>query len=163
MVTFFQKVRRCRCNWIVPDLAPHMRNQEWQRRNVSEGDSTAKFILHRERQRHFYPRCFKHLKGANRSWTTVVDIDEFVIANRHFVFVSKIEKQRLLSSSLLEGIQQMPEYNNSACITMPRVRFGNYLVPNVMKKTFSPAGFNDMDLLTLRWRWRASLDSRKVR
>jgi len=55
----------------------------------------------------------------------------------------------------------MPGYENSACITMPRVRFGNYLEPNVMKKAFSPAGFNDRDFLTLRWRWRASLDSRK--
>lgn len=113
--------------------------EEWQSRNVSEGDAKAKFILHRERQRHFYPRCFYLLKRANRSWTTVVDTDEFVMANRHFVNISKVEKQRLLSSSLLGSIHQMPEYKSSACITMPRVRFGNYLEPNLMKK-FSPPG-----------------------
>jgi len=136
--------------------------KEWLHRNISEGDSKAKFILHRERQRHFYPSCFKHLKRRNRTWTTVVDIDEFVLANRHFANISKVKKQHLVSSSLLSGIHQLPEYKNSACITMPRVRFGNYFDPTVMKKTCSPPGFNDMDFLTLRWRWRASLDSRKV-
>lgn len=139
-----------------------MCHQEWLSRNVVEGDTKAKFILHRERQRHFYPSCFQHLKRANRTWTTVVDIDEFVVANRHFSNITKIQKQRVMSSSLLEGIHQMPEYKSSACIAMPRVRFGNYLEPNLMKKTFSPAGFHDMDFLTLRWRWRASLDSKNV-
>lgn len=92
----------------------------------------------------------------------MVDIDEFVLVNRHFENASKAEMQRLLSSSLLAGIRIMPEYENRACITMPRVRFGNYLDPKAMQKTCSPPGFNDMDFLTFRWRWRALLDSRKV-
>ena len=124
-------------------------HQEWLNRNAAEGDSKAKFILHRERQRHFYPSCFKHLKERNRSWTTAIDIDEFVITNRHFQNVSKVDKTRLLSSSLLSAIQQLPEYNSRACITMPRVRFGDYFDPEAMKKACSPAGFRGMSRLSL--------------
>lgn len=133
--------------------------QEWQKRNVSESDSNAKFILHRERQRNFYPACFRNLQQANRTWTMVIDVDEFAIQNSHFINGTA----DILQTTLLNAIQESPQHNKAPCITMPRVRYGNFEDINTTgKNIYSPSGFNDEDFLTLRWRWRAALHSRKV-
>jgi hypothetical protein len=55
--------------WTDSDFLP----KEWLNRRISETDSKSKFIMHRERQRNFYPACFRHLKRAKRAWTIVIE------------------------------------------------------------------------------------------
>lgn len=91
----------------------------------------------------------------------VIDVDEFAIENSHFIN-STAEK---FESSLLNAVQRSPQHDKAACIAMPRLRFGNFedLGNEAANKTCAPHGFRDDDFLTLRWRWRAALRSRKVR
>ena len=134
---------------------------EWLRREVDENDPTAKFMKHRERQRNFYPSCFQLLKAANRQWTMVIDIDEFATKNVHYIGRNNSVTTSTAKSptTLLQTISKHYDTSNTTCITMPRVRFGNY--HDVNKTRFAPNDFDDDDFLTLRWRWRAGLHSRK--
>ena len=59
-------------------------NNNTNNNNILEHDSIAKFVLHRERQRNFYPTCFAALKYVGRSWTLVSDIDEFIQINPNY-------------------------------------------------------------------------------
>ena len=133
----------------------HFLPTEWQNRAVREDDPTGKLMKHRERQRNFYPACLEFLKRAKREWTTVIDIDEFATQNQHFIHLSKTYP------TLLQAVQAQYNQTNTTCISMPRVRFGNYEDGNTTGKSFAPDGFRDSDFLTLRWRWRAGLHSRK--
>eukprot|EP00980_Cylindrotheca_fusiformis_P017592 scaffold5517_cov135-Cylindrotheca_fusiformis.AAC.22 len=68
----------------------------------------------------------------------------------------------MFQTSLMHVVQQSPQHSRAACIAMPRVRFGNFEDINTTENNVcSPAGFEDKDFLTLRWRWRAALHSRK--
>lgn len=125
----------------------------WLHRIPAEDDPIAKLMKHRERQRHFYPECFQFLKEAERQWVMVIDVDEFAMQNRHYENATK------LYPTLLQAIgDQYPR--NTTCITMPRLRFGNYEDVNSTSKKLAPSGFQDRDFLTYRFRWRAGLHSR---
>lgn len=135
--------------WKDEDFLP----QHWLNRVPAEDDPVAKLMKHRERQRHFYPECFQFLKDAGRQWVMVIDVDEVALQNRHYMNISN------LYPTLLSAIQnQYP--SNTTCITMPRLRFGNYEDGNATGKKLTPTGFQDRDFLTYRFRWRAGLHSR---
>jgi hypothetical protein len=156
----------------------HFLPKEWLGRMPAENDPIGKLMKHRERQRNFYPTCFELLKQAGREWTMVIDIDEFAMQNQHY-FVNASSSQTTKkypttastassttsSTTLLEAIQAQEEEqqppHNTTCITMPRLRFGNYEDGNTTGKPLAPVGFRDQDFVTLRWRWRAELHSRK--
>lgn len=135
--------------WDDPDFMP----KHWLNRIPAENDPVAKLMKHRERQRHFYPACFQFLKAAGRQFTMVIDVDEFAIQNRHY------ENYTEQYPTMLLAIQDQ-FLSNVTCITMPRLRFGNYEDGNSTGKKLSPAGFRDSDFLTYRFRWRAGLHSR---
>jgi hypothetical protein len=152
----------------------HFLPNEWIGRNVREDDPTAKLMKHRERQRNFYPTCFEFLKSANRQWTMVIDIDEFATQNVHYLENNGNNNNNSNNTNattatptkyptLLQAIPRHYDTTNTTCVTMPRVRFGNYQDGNstTTKTLFAPNGFDDPDFLTLRWRWRAGLHSRK--
>jgi hypothetical protein len=136
----------------------HFLPQEWLNRGPKADDATSKFVLHRERQRNFYPTCLQALKHAGRQWTMVVDIDEFVLINPHYLHYQNTTTTRVPKRTLLESIQSQANHSQEACITMPRLRFGNYKDGNATKSTLP----NQDWMLTYRWQWRAGLHNRKV-
>jgi hypothetical protein len=97
------------------------------------------------------------LKHAGRQWTMVVDIDEFVLINPHYLEYENTTKV-VPKPTLLESIQSKTNHSHEACITMPRLRFGNYKDGNA---TISTLPYQDW-MLTYRWQWRAGLHDRKV-
>ena len=71
----------------------HFMSHQWMPENrdvVNENDATAKFVLHRERQRHFYPTCLAALRAANRTWTMVIDIDEYAVQNHNYFYYKSL-------------------------------------------------------------------------
>jgi hypothetical protein len=132
--------------------------QEWLNRGPKADDATSRFVLHRERQRNFYPTCLQALKHAGRQWTMVVDIDEFVLINPHYLQYENTTSTTVPKPTLLESIQSRASHSQEACITMPRLRFGNYKDGNATKSTL----LNQDRMLTYRWQWRAELHNRKV-
>ena len=139
----------------------HFLPQEWLNRGSKADDATSKFVLHRERQRNFYPTCLQALKHAGRQWTTVVDIDEFVLINPHYLQYQNTTNTRVPKPTILESIQSQANYSQEACITMPRLRFGNYKDGNNATKSTLPNQYHDW-MLTYRWQWRTGLHNRKV-
>jgi hypothetical protein len=135
--------------WKDQDFLP----KNWVNRIPAEDDPVAKLMKHRERQRHFYPECFQFLKEADRNWVMVIDVDEFVMQNRHH------ENSTQLYPTLLRAIDNQYPSNNT-CITMPRLRFGSFEDGNSTGKKLTPLGFQDRDFLTYRFRWRAGLHTR---
>lgn len=191
-------------------------SQKWMPENratINEnGPATSKFVLHRERQRHFYPTCLAALRSVNRSWTILIDIDEYITINHHYIYYNETfgsnkqrppqqkQKQRTKSdqqasppaksattkhTTILEAIRQSNQYYNytdTACITMPRLRFGSYSdddatsnntdndrgrrvsrrgqdhLPSLGNATYP---FQESDFMTLRWHYRSGLHSRK--
>lgn len=129
--------------------------KEWLHRVPAENDPTAKLMKHRERQRNFYPACFEFLKRAQRQWTLVIDVDEFAIQNRHYEYFHREHE------TVLEAILAQNQMSNTTCITMPRLRFGNFEDGNSTGRKLSPKEYQDRDFLTYRYRWRAGLHSRK--
>jgi hypothetical protein len=149
---------------------------------VNENDATAKFVLHRERQRHFYPTCLAALRQANRSWTMVIDIDEYVVLNQNYVYynetIKRQQQQQQERPALIQAIRNSNQYYNytdTACITMPRLRFGSYEDNATAghetsgsssssintNNRYAPDGFRDQDFMTLQWHWRAGVHNRK--
>jgi hypothetical protein len=139
--------------WNDTDFLP----QEW----LKKAGSTTKFDLHRERQQSFYSTCMQALKHAGRQWTMVVDIDEFVLINPHYLQYENTTSTRMTKPTLLESIQSQANYSQEACITMPRLQFGTYEEDgeNATKSTPLP---NQDSMLTYRWQWRAGLHNRKL-
>ena len=150
----------------------------WQDRIMSEEDPIGLLQKHRERQKHFYPACFEYLQNAGRQWTAVIDIDEFIVApNINFINLTlEIKQQRKRNGNGNDGVtsttktflQQIrdntPTYHHpdQACITIPRLRIGNFEDDNTTTKKLSPPNFHDKDFLTYRYRYRAGLHDRKT-
>eukprot|EP00934_Nitzschia_sp_Nitz4_P002195 Nitzschia sp. Nitz4//scaffold22_size323478//130152//131207//NITZ4_000527-RA/size323478-processed-gene-0.459-mRNA-1//-1//CDS//3329542995//2195//frame0 len=145
---------------------------EWLNRVPAENDPIAKLMKHRERQRNFYPACFEHLQAAGRQWVMVVDVDEFVVQNAHYqpkvgtsnsTLILRAPPPTHSYPTFLQAIQHQAPYNasNTSCISMPRLRFGNF--DNVsMTQPLAPSPFSDTSLLTYRYRWRAALHNKKI-
>jgi hypothetical protein len=90
-----------------------------------------------------------------------ISVDEFAIAqNTHYINATPKASQ----ATMLQAIKGCPRKRceKRSCITMPRLRFGNFEENNVSNKSnWSPHGFSDKYFLTLRWRWRSGLHNRK--
>jgi len=165
--------------------------QSWINRPIMEDDATHKFVRHRERQRHFYPACMEALRDAGRSWTTIIDSDEYVRINRHYIHEQQqqptggkndtdanIDADRnhdlQQPATVIDIIQQDPYHlyhtNNNEqptkCIMMPRLRYGNYENKTNGNK-LSPceqqmkSKFPIHNFQTLRWKYHANLHDRK--
>jgi hypothetical protein len=151
---------------IVQWSDEHFLPMHWRNRIIPEENSKGLLMKHRERQRHFYPACFEFLKAANRTWVAVVDVDEFLAMNPYFQSANMDQQAHSTNHTVLETIQQSPTHRNRSCITIPRLRYGTYIDGNSTQKRWVPTGlmpdFKDSDFLTLQWKWRGPLNSRKV-
>jgi hypothetical protein len=152
--------------WSDKDFLP----EDWLHKpDPDENRPQQKLTVHRERQRNFYPTCLQALRHVDRQWTTLTDIDEFTNLNKNFVNMSQTQLQ---PATIREAIDKYYGHvlDNTTCITIPRLLFGNYeedagktipknddnnniVVPVALQ---TPAE----QFLTLRWKYRAPLQSR---
>jgi hypothetical protein len=131
--------------------------------NMSELNKTDIIELHRARQREFYKECMKRHKKKGRKWTMLTDTDEFLLTNimatKRFnvTDVPPIEEpgsiMKFLKQERAKNVTEMPK--RTACIMIPRLRFGSRESEPEKVNFRVPAGFNASTFATLRHRKHA--------
>jgi hypothetical protein len=171
---------------------------EWSDRdyfNTTEEDITVKKLkfpklsratnLHRLRQTTFYEECLRSLKRQGRSWTLLIDTDEYLAYNTHtdhHLIISKKNNatvetpgtflsfiQRELNKKNKNETMLRTRFQQPPCIMIPRLRYGSKesspeqvakdvpVVPPLNNYTFNASAF-----VTLNWRKHAPLNSIKI-
>lgn len=134
-----------------------------RKNNPSLSDSQIAVIsMHRTRQRQFYSKCMKVLKAANRTWTLLVDTDEYLVINKRATKRFKVQAPSMeqpasvmsfIRQELAKSESEFPK--DSPCIMIPRLRFGSQeSLPEDVHRNV-PSGFNASALITLRFRKHA--------
>lgn len=133
--------------------------------------------LHRLRQTTFYEECMKRLHQQGKTWTILIDTDEFLAYNTH------TDNVNLNTSSTTTTVQTpatfwtflqnevakkqnetrlRTRFQNPPCIMIPRLRYGSKpSLPHKVSKEV-PHPFNGSAFLTLAWRKHAPLNSIKL-
>ena len=60
-------------------------------------------LLHRTRQRHFFASCMKQLQDENRTWTALIDSDEFIVPNYNHAYFKRKRRSRNKGNLPIEG------------------------------------------------------------
>jgi hypothetical protein len=140
-------------DFVDDNLRNYIQEKENNPQNPFDG-----FSVHIKRQEEFYKRCALHLQEQKSTWTTFIDVDEYVVINSDIVPDAAERMQQpggLLH--LVEGIRALHHNNskhyNGPCITTYRTLYSavestaderSKDVPNVIDP-------NQFD--TLRWRY----------
>jgi hypothetical protein len=118
--------------------------------------------LHRTRQKQFYNKCLRVLKSAGRTWTLLIDTDEYLVINqratsRFHVPAPSPEKpgsiMSFLRQELAKNETELPK--DSPCIMIPRLRFGCAKSHLEQVNRDVPIGFNGSAFQTLHCRKHA--------
>jgi hypothetical protein len=122
------------------------------------GSNNDTFLQFFQRQLEFYAKCLGQLKKEGRSWTLLIDTDEFITPNRFAApdfRISNMTNTTLLAK--LEKIQatHVSTMMSSPCVFLPRLRYGTKESSASEVQQFVPTSISGMDFMTLRWRWRA--------
>jgi len=135
------------------------------------GDVTPNLIRHRARQRLFYDKCMRKLKKEGRRWTILTDTDEFLRLNEPKIKELQLSTDNPLTvespasiRSVLQLELQRPGTNltKSACIQIPRLRFGTNEYRNVVSSSTLQLGIDPQNFLTQRWRQHAGVDQTSI-
>ena len=118
-------------------------------------------IRHRARQRLFYYKCMQRLKTEGRGWVALVDTDEFLSVNypttRSLGLTTPSIDNPGSVISFLDAELQRPGNNlTSACVQIPRLRFGAVESTKAEISRLVPPEFNASLFQTLRWRKHAA-------
>jgi hypothetical protein len=117
--------------------------------------------MHRIRQRSFFQACMRKLKADNRTWTLLIDSDEYLAFNTHTKKLNvTVEKPASVITFLQQEMAKKTTIlQKSPCIMIPRLRYGSKesAPEDVAKKL--PQGFNGSAFQTLRFRKHAPLTS----
>jgi hypothetical protein len=154
---------------------------EWSDRdffNKTEKDITSKKFpkfskatnLHRLRQTTFYEECIKSLKKKGRSWTMLIDTDEYLAYNTHtdHHLNVTVETPATFLSFLQNELDKKNEtkfrtrFQQPPCIMIPRLRYGSRESSPSLVSRDVPPNFNASAFSTLRWRKHAPLNSVKL-
>lgn len=146
-----------------------------------DDDPDLKKRKHRTRQTSFYVECARHLMQANRTWTSYVDIDEFLTLNRDIVG-EKDEQLPYRSGSVMKMLLKYSSNETSStteqekrwyrhfqgkvCVSIPRSLYSAVeSAEDKINKGVPPnLGFNaTQQLETLRFRYRATAPRGKSR
>jgi hypothetical protein len=118
--------------------------------------------MHRLRQKSFYQACMRKLKADNRTWTLLIDSDEYLAFNTHTKKLNvTVEKPASVMTFLQQETAKKKKttLQKSACIMIPRLRYGSKeSAPEDVAKEL-PQGFNGSAFQTLRFRKHAPLSS----
>ena len=148
--------------WSDHDYWPAVtRGVKFERRTPYDKLSAREKVdRHRYRQKTFNRKCMTQLKQENRTWTLMIDNDEFLYPNTHvrpkLVIPSDFQKNK--TTTMWERLEHAhhaklsPMYS-SPCIALPRLQFGGRESNSTLVKAPAPPGFNGSDFMTLRWRF----------
>jgi hypothetical protein len=149
--------------------------EEWSDRDFKnftekdfEGSKLSKnMTMHRIRQKSFYQACLRKLKADNRTWTLLIDSDEYLTFNTYTEKLNvTVEKPASVMTFLQQEMaKEKTMLQKSPCIMIPRLRYGSKeSAPEDVAKEI-PQGFNGSTFQTLRFRKHApltSLDHNKI-
>lgn len=124
---------------------------------------------HRYRQKKFYGYCLKKLKDVNRTWTLMIDVDEYLSYNtytNHNVMTTDISTPGTFLSFLNDAEIKAPNETlhdlQKPCIMMPRLRYGSVESTTQEVNRNVPPAFNGTAFQTLRYRKYGNPRARKV-
>jgi len=87
-------------------------NLNWRKVTPMEGDTPEKLTAkHRHRQGMFYHKCIDYLQNQNRTWTSFIDVDEFMTINGNRNVVSNWKELFQRPGSILSLVQKFSRNN----------------------------------------------------
>jgi hypothetical protein len=118
-----------------------------------------------KRQLQFYSACMGQLHAENRTWTAIIDTDEYISRNANAMGDFKLQDQE--GTTMLDMMnspknQMIKKIMSSGCIRMFRLRIGTKESAANKIEQMVPPGFNASSFQTLRWRWHSRLKPSKV-
>ena len=139
--------------WGDNDFMP----EELKEKHNATNDTKALTELYIKRQVYFYNSCLKTLHAENKTWTAVIDTDEFIRPNDRAMMHGLLRRKE---PTMIETLQQPENYEgvtshlfSDSCIRMPRIRFGTKESDISVVENMVPRSYSGRDFLTLRWRW----------
>jgi hypothetical protein len=126
-------------------------------------DSEGLMRLYIDRQIHFYNKCMAVLEMENRTWTAMIDTDEYILPNP-FAH-GKFRLQRTKNRTIYDLLQANPTIHpmmNNGCVSMHRLQFGYEESKASQVQQSVPEGWNGMDYLTTRFRYHAGVTNKKA-
>ena len=158
--------------WHDQDYITDADRQEaeyWAQRKF--GDIPRALIQHRARQRLFYYHCMRRFKEQGRQWTLLTDSDEFLRVNyrtvtqkllrepgdnNHGIRVPPMTESGSVLTYLRQELKRPGHNLTSACVQIPRIRFGAHEPPPPPTGSTEPQpSFNISAFQTLRWHQHA--------
>jgi hypothetical protein len=146
--------------------------------------------VHRQRQNTFYEVCLKRLKEQGRTWTILIDTDEYLAFNTHTTEKKKDKNKKQQQHhnhvnttlslftppdtfNFLTFIQHelkkqqndtklKTRFQQPPCIMIPRLRYGSKESSPQQVSKDVPRPFNGSTFTTLRWRKHAPLYNIKL-
>ena len=154
--------------WNDEDFVPKAIWETWKKRlQVGHKGGMAMTHLHRHRQAYFYLHCITTLKQEHRTWTSFVDVDEYIVPNRNVTERFRIPGSEDHTTTILELIESANRLNisemlSSPCVQMKRLGYGSKESDPSQVQRMAPQGFNVSNLVTFRWRWHESYSSTRL-
>jgi len=148
--------------WADEDFMPPD-DLEWSRSNNSHVQSeSGQYQLHRKRQVRFIHQCLRHLKNQNRTWTLLIDSDEYLQFNgpvgRNNTNVTKVPYRSVQErGAVVKFLEDLDNRNETQpCVQIPRISFGNTTTNDT---TRIPHMFNNVSLDTIRYQKHGQRDN----
>eukprot|EP00562_Extubocellulus_spinifer_P008742 CAMPEP_0178512180 /NCGR_PEP_ID=MMETSP0696-20121128/22753_1 /TAXON_ID=265572 /ORGANISM="Extubocellulus spinifer, Strain CCMP396" /LENGTH=349 /DNA_ID=CAMNT_0020141993 /DNA_START=210 /DNA_END=1259 /DNA_ORIENTATION=+ len=112
------------------------------------------------RQKIFYQKCLERHKEMNRTWTTFIDVDEYLAFHR-----TRSEERHFGNSSMTVSSfmhSEKDNFSHQACLLLPRTLFGPHETSpdDAARLEPPPAGINASLFQTLRFRIHESWEKR---
>jgi hypothetical protein len=121
---------------------------------------------HRHRQKFFNVACMRRLEEEKRSWTLVVDTDEYLLPNQNAEKDFRIRNtaNQTIYEMLQErdGPKKKDEMISLVCIALPRLRFGVKESNETETQSYAPGGLNGTDFSSVRYRYRTASNNVKL-
>lgn len=119
---------------------------------------------HRDRQRIFMEQCMLQLRREGKTYTALVDVDEFIVFNNDWddktntTDVSPFPE--IGEATVMEFLRQELKRNTtstrSPCLNVPRILFGSVESTEQERQKSVPSGYDARRFETLRFRKHAS-------
>jgi len=149
--------------WADENFMPP-KELEWSRSNISTLRTDAgRYHLHKKRQKRFISHCLRHLRNQNRTWTILIDSDEYLQFNGPFGInntnVTNVPYRSVQEQgAVLKFLEELDNRNETQpCVQIPRINFGNTETVNHTKGI--PYAFNDVALDTIRYQKHGQRDN----
>jgi hypothetical protein len=148
--------------WHETDfMPPHLLGKHAK---LLHDDQEGLLRLYIERQIHFYNKCMAVLELEKRTWTAMIDTDEYILPNPFADPKFRLQaptKNRTIYD-LLQANPTIHPMMRNGCVSMHRLQFGFQESNALQVQQLVPEGWNGMDYLTTRFRYHAGVANRKA-